>query len=208
MLPFLLQHSTFKGNRVEKKKNLSISYHSAILNGSQYLYIMLSTLQYHYRLNSAGCKKYHSEHKAYNSSNEKRVISVFQLEWKIKITKALSSKENWQIKGTKNKIFMAHIVKWKVNNLRWTIMWEIALFLKSKKANLTNTHIHIPASWACSYMYMCTNMQVMVDVQQCWGIDIFSPILIFKIFSSETVKLTSTALYEEGWFFFFFLSPA
>lgn len=163
---------------------------------------MLSTLQYHYRLNSAGCKKYHSEHKAYNSSNEKRVISVFQLEWKIKITKALSSKENWQIKGTKNKIFMAHIVKWKVNNLRWTIMWEIALFLKSKKANLTNTHIHIPASWACSYMYMCTNMQVMVDVQQCWGIDIFSPILTFKIFSSETVKLTSTALYEEGWFFF------
>lgn len=132
LLPFLLQHSTSKGNRVEKK-NLSISYHSAILNGSQYLYIMLSTLQYHYRLNSAGCKKYHSEHKAYNSSNEKRVISVFQLEWKIKITKALSSKENWQIKGTKNKIFMAHIVKWKVNNLRWTIMWEIALFLKSKK---------------------------------------------------------------------------
>lgn len=131
LLPFLLQHSTSKGNRVEK--NLSISYHSATLNGSQYLYIMPSTLQYHYRLNSAGCKKYHSEHKAYNSSNEKRVISVFQLEWKIKITKALSSKENWQIKGTKNKIFMAHIVKWKVNNLRWTIMWKIALFLKRKK---------------------------------------------------------------------------
>lgn len=132
LLPFLLQYSTSKGNRVEKKP-LSISYHSAILNGSQYLYIMLSTLQYHYRLNSASCKKYHSEHKDCNSSNEKRVISVFQLEWKIKITKALSSKENWQIKGTKNKIFMAHIVKWKVNNLRWTIMWEIALFLKSKK---------------------------------------------------------------------------
>lgn len=62
---------------------------------------MGAALQYHYRLNTAGCKKYHSERKAYNSNNEKRVISVFQLEWKIKITKALSSKENWQIKGTK-----------------------------------------------------------------------------------------------------------
>lgn len=73
---------------------------------------------------------------------------------------------------------------------------------EEQKANLTNTYIHITASWACSYMYTCTNMQVMVDVQYCWGIDIFSPIIIFKIFSSETVKLTSTALYEEGWLFF------
>lgn len=70
---------------------------------------------------------------------------------------------------------------------------------EEQKANLTNTHIYIPASWACSYMYMCTNMQVMAEVQYCWEIDIFSPIIIFKIFSSETVKLTSTALHEEGW---------
>lgn len=102
--------STSKGN-TDQKKNLSISYHSAILNGSQYLYIMLSTLQYHYRLNSSGCKKYHSEHKACNSNNEKRVVSVFQQEWKIKITKALSSKENWQIKGTKIKY-------------SWLILWN------------------------------------------------------------------------------------
>lgn len=131
LLTFLLQHSTSQGN-TEQKKNISRSYHSAVLNGSQYLYIMLSALQYYYRLNSAGCKKYHSEHKAYNSNNEKRVISVFQLEWKIRITKALSSKENWQIKGTKNKIFMAHIAKWKVNNLRWTIMWEVHSFWRRK----------------------------------------------------------------------------
>lgn len=62
---------------------------------------------------------------------------------------------------------------------------------EEQKANLTNTHIYIPVSWVCSYTYMCTNTQVMVEVQYCWGIDIFSPILIFKIFSSETDKLTS-----------------
>lgn len=62
---------------------------------------------------------------------------------------------------------------------------------EEQKANLTNTHIYIPVSWVCSYTYMCTNMQVMVEVQYCWEIDIFSPILIFKIFSSETDKLTS-----------------
>lgn len=73
---------------------------------------------------------------------------------------------------------------------------------EEQKANLTNIHIYIPASWARSYTYMCTNMQVMVEVQYCWGIDILSPILTFKIFSSETVKLTSTALHEEGWLFF------
>lgn len=36
---------------------------------------------------------------------------------------------------------------------------------EEKKANLTNTHIYIPASWACGYMYICTNMQVMVEEQ-------------------------------------------
>lgn len=36
---------------------------------------------------------------------------------------------------------------------------------EEEKANVTNTHIYIPASRACSYMYTCTNMQVMVDVQ-------------------------------------------
>lgn len=35
----------------------SISYHTTGFNGSQYLYIILSTLHFHYGLNSAGHKK-------------------------------------------------------------------------------------------------------------------------------------------------------
>lgn len=141
---------TFSGKQ-RAEKMFPISCRSAVPNGSQYLYIMRSTLQYHYRLTSTGCKKYHSEHQTCNSSNEKRVIFVFQLEWKIKITSALSSKENWQITGTKNKIFMAHTVKWKVNNLRWTITWENILRLKKKKAKCNwNAHLFLHSSRACA----------------------------------------------------------
>lgn len=55
MLTFPPQCLTSQGNK-DQKIIFSISCHSAILNGRQYLYIMRSTLQYHYGLNGAGCK--------------------------------------------------------------------------------------------------------------------------------------------------------
>lgn len=36
---------------------------------------------------------------------------------------------------------------------------------EEEKANVTNMHIYILASWAYSYIYGYTKMQVVVDVQ-------------------------------------------
>lgn len=39
---------------------------------------------------------------------------------------------------------------------------------EEEKANVTNTHIYIPAFCTCSYTHTHTNMQAMVDVQYLW----------------------------------------
>ena len=48
------------GCMIHKYINI-IGYHTTGFNGSQYQYIIFSTLQFHYGLNTAGRKKEHSE---------------------------------------------------------------------------------------------------------------------------------------------------
>lgn len=101
---------------------------------------------------------------------------------------------------------MAHIVKWKVNNLRWTLMWGKCTLSEEEKANVTSMHVDIPASWACSYTYTRTKVQVMVHVQYLWRTDIFSPKIILKIYAGERVKSSCQELLHMKKVDCFFLS--
>lgn len=60
-----------------------------------------------------------------------------QLEWKLKLLGHLAQRKIGKLTKWRNKIFMAHTVKEKVNNSRWTRRWENSELPKKQKMSLT-----------------------------------------------------------------------
>ena len=115
-----------------------ISYHTTGFNGSQYQYIIFSTLQFHYGLNTAGRKKEHSESTPVIIIMKKTgVIALPNLNEKLKLLGHLAQRKIGKLTNQETKYSWLILRKRNLNNLRWMVRWENSELPKRQKVSLT-----------------------------------------------------------------------
>ena len=124
------------GCMIHKYINI-ISYHTTGFNGSQYQYIIFSTLQFHYGLNTTGRKKEHSEPMPVIVIMKKKgVIALPNLNEKLKLLGHLAQRKIGKLTNQETKYSWLILWKRNLNNLRWMVRWENSESPKRQKVSL------------------------------------------------------------------------